>query len=205
MFIDGVPEGDAQGDVADYYESQRAMWGFLPNYAAAFSHRPEVAQAWAGLNLAIRGGMDRRRYELATIAAARARRSTYCTVAHSMFLRDVCGDEAAVRSIADHPDGAGLSAQDRAVYEFATDVAVDASRITERDVRRLRDVGLSDSDIADVVFAVSARCFFATVLDGLGAELDPETAAAFSPDLLGSMLVGRPVAGPAQSTEDTGS
>jgi uncharacterized peroxidase-related enzyme len=194
MFIDGVPEGEAQGEVAAYFESQRTMWGFLPNYATAFSHRPDVAQAWAGLNLAVRGGMDRRRYELATIAAARARRSTYCTVAHSMFLRDVCGDEEAVRSIATHPDGSELDEQDRAIYEFATMVAAEAARVTEADVQRLRDVGLSDADVADVVFAVSARCFFATVLDGLGAELDPQTAAAFSPDLLGGMVVGRPVA-----------
>ncbi len=84
------------------------MWGFLPNYAVPFSHRPEVAQAWQALNLAIRGGMDRRRYEIATIAASRARRSTYCTAAHSKFLRDVCDDEAAMLSINDHPDGAGL-------------------------------------------------------------------------------------------------
>lgn len=195
MFINGVDEGDATPDVADYYETQRKQWGFLPNYAPAFSHRPEVAAAWASLNLAVRGGMDRRRYEIATIAAARARRSTYCTVAHSMFLRDVCGDEEAVRSISDQPDGSALADQDRAVYEFATAVAKDASAITAADVERLRAVGLADEDVADVVFAVSARLFFATVLDGLGAELDEETAMKFPPDLLDGMVVGRPVAG----------
>ncbi|MDC5698320.1 peroxidase-related enzyme [Intrasporangium calvum] len=196
MYIRGVDEAEAHGPVADYYESQRAMWGFLPNYAAAFSHRPEVAQAWAGLNLAIRGGMDRRRYELATIAAARARRSTYCTAAHATFLRDVCGDEDAVRAIAAHPDGSALDEQDRAIFEFATTVATDAAGVTEADVARLRDAGLSDPEIADVVLAVSARLFFATVLDGLGAELDPQTAATFPPEVLDAMIVGRPVAAP---------
>lgn len=195
MFISGVTEGDAQGPVAEYYEAQRAMWGFLPNYAAPFSHRPEVGKAWQALNLAIRGGMDRRRYEIATIAASRARRSTYCTTAHSMFLRDVCGDEAAMRSINDQPDGAGLDEPDRAVYEFATAVATDAAGIQEPDVDRVRAVGLSDADIADVVFAAAARCFFTAVLDGAGAQLDPETAAAFPPDQIEGMVVGRPVAG----------
>ncbi|MDV3222778.1 carboxymuconolactone decarboxylase family protein [Intrasporangium sp.] len=194
MFIAGVDEGAAEGDVAAYYESQRASWGFLPNYAAAFSHRPEVAQAWQALNLAIRGGMDRRRYEIATIAAARARHSTYCTVAHSLFLRDVCDDEEAMRSITVRPDGSGLEEEDRAVYEFATAVATDASQVAASDVERLRAVGLSDAEIADVTFAAAARCFFAAVLDGLGAQLDPETAAAFPADLLDAMVVGRPVA-----------
>jgi uncharacterized peroxidase-related enzyme len=195
VFISGVDEGVADGEVAEYYAGQRAAWGFLPNYAAAFSTRPDVARAWNTLNTTVRGGMDRRRFELVTIAAARARGSTYCTVAHAAFLRDVCGDGTAVESIAEHPDGAGLSAVDRAVYTFAVKVATDASSVEQTDVDALRAAGLSDADVADVVFAVAARCFFTAVLDGLGAQLDVQTAGTFSPAVLESMVVGRPVAG----------
>jgi len=194
MFISGISEDDAQGEVADYYAGQRKGWGFLPNYAAAFSTRPDVARAWNELNLAVRGGMDRRRFEIATIAAARARRSTYCTAAHSTFLRDVCGDESAMEAIAEHPDGAALRDEDRAVYTFATKVATDAAAVDQADVDALRAVGLSDADVADVVFAASARLFFTAVLDGLGAQLDEQTAQTFAPALLQSMVVGRPVA-----------
>lgn len=195
MFISGVAEDVAEGEVAEYYEGQRAAWGFLPNYAPAFSTRPEVARAWNALNLAVRGGMDRRRFEIATIAAARARRSTYCTAAHSAFLRDVCGDEATMAAIAEHPDGAALSEQDRAVFAFATKVATDAASVEQADVDALRAVGLSDADVADVVFAAAARSFFTAVLDGLGARLDAQTAASFPPALRDAMVVGRPAAG----------
>src|SRR5581483_8996293 len=108
MFIEAVSEEAAIGDVAEYYQQQRTAWGFLPNYAGAFASRPDVAQAWNALNGTIRGGMDRRRFELATIAAARALRSTYCTAAHSKFLRDICADEQTVRAIAADPSGGGL-------------------------------------------------------------------------------------------------
>jgi uncharacterized peroxidase-related enzyme len=194
VFIDAVPEQTATGAVAEYYQQQRDAWGFVPNYAAAFSTRPDVAQAWNTLNTTIREGMQRRRFEIATIAAARALRSTYCTVAHAKFLRDVCGDETTMRSIAAEPSGAALSPQDRAVYEFAGKVALDASRVEQHDIDRMRAVGLSDADIADVVFAAAARSFFARVLDGLGAQLDAETAETFPVDVLESMIVGRPVA-----------
>lgn len=194
VFVKTVPEGEATGAVAEYYRQQRAAWGFLPNYAAAFASRPDVAQAWNALNATIREGMDRRRFELATIAAARALRSTYCTAAHSKFLRDVCGDDAALRSLAEDPLGGSLAEQDRAVYEFAGKVATDAAAVQQSDVDGLRAVGLSDDDIADVVFAAAARSFFTRVLDGLGAQLDPETAGAFPPAILESMIVGRPVA-----------
>ncbi len=98
-------------------------------------------------------------------------------------------------SIAEHPDGAGLSAVDRAVYAFAVKVAADASSVEQADVDALRAAGLSDADVADVVFAVAARCFFTAVLDGLGAQLDVQTAQTFAPAVLESMVVGRPVAG----------
>jgi uncharacterized peroxidase-related enzyme len=192
MFIETVPEESAEGTLADYYEQQRAAWGFLPNYAAAFSTRPEVAVAWGALNNAVRNGMDRRRFEIATIGAARALRSTYCMAAHSAFLRDVCGDEPTMVTIAEDPSGAALSDQDRAVYEFAARVAQDAAAVGQSDVDRLRDLGLSEGDIADVVFAAAARCFFTRVLDGLGAQLDAETASTFAPEILASMVVGRP-------------
>jgi uncharacterized peroxidase-related enzyme len=196
VFITPVREDDAAGDLAEYYRTQRAAWGFLPNYAAAFSTRPDVAQAWNALNATIRDGMNRRRFEIATIAAARALRSTYCTAAHSKFLRDVCADETTMRSITEHPDGAALDLQDRAVYQFAAKVAADAASVDADDVQRLRAVGLTDEEIADVVFAASARCFFTAVLDGLGAQLDVQTAETFPEALLSSMVVGRPVAEP---------
>ncbi|BAL88198.1 putative carboxymuconolactone decarboxylase [Actinoplanes missouriensis 431] len=194
MFIAMIPEDAAAGATADYYRQQRQAWGFLPNYAGAFGHRPDVAQAWNALNGAIRGGMDRRRFELATIAAARALRSTYCTAAHSKFLRDVCGDEASLRRLAEAPDGDTLDEQDRAVYRFAAKVAVDAASVEQDDVDRLRAAGLSDGEIADVVYAVAARSFFTRVLDGLGARLDAQTASAFDAELYGSMVVGRDAA-----------
>ncbi len=194
MFISAIPEHAATGELADYYARQRAAWGFLPDYASAFSTRPDIAAIWDQLNGTIRNSMDRRRFEIATIAAARALRSTYCTAAHSGFLRDVCGDETAMRSIAEHPDGSGLAPADRAVFAFAARVAADAASIGQADVDRLKaDAGLSDAEVADVVFAAAARSFFTRVLDGLGARLDAQTAETFSPALRAAMVVGREV------------
>jgi len=193
MFIETTPPSEAGGALAEWYSSQEKSWGFLPDYAACFAARPDVAKAWTTLNLTIRGGMERRRFELATIAAARTLRSTYCTVAHASFLRDVCDDGATVEELARHPDGSSLSDQDRAVYGFATKVARDASAVEQADIDTLRTAGLSDTDISDIVYAVAARAFFTKVLDGLGARLDRATADTFDPEVLDAMVVGRPV------------
>jgi uncharacterized peroxidase-related enzyme len=193
MFIETAPESAASGDLADYYAQQRGLWGFLPDYAGAFSPAPDVAAAWNALIATVRGRMDRRRFEIVTIAAARALRSTYCTAAHSKFLRDVCGDESSLDAIDADPTGVGLSSPDREIYAFAAKVAADAASVSQADVDGLLAVGLSDTDVAEVVYAVAARAFFTTVLDGLGAQLDAATAGAFPPELLAGMVVGRPV------------
>src|SRR3954469_1913913 len=157
MLIEGTDEANATGDLATWYAGQRKAWGFLPNYAPIFSSRPEVAHAWSNLNLTIRGGMDRRRFELATIAASRALSCTYCLAAHSKMLRDAAGDEQTMRKVAEDPSGETLDPTDQAVVAFATKVATDAPGITADDVATLTDQGLTDGDVADIIFAVGAR------------------------------------------------
>jgi uncharacterized peroxidase-related enzyme len=195
MFITVPDESSVDDAVADWYERQKAAWGYLPNYAPAFATRPDVAEAWNTLNNAVRGNMDRRRFELATIAAAREYRSTYCLAAHSKFLRDQCDDESSMRAIAADPTGASLDATDRAIVSFAGKVARDAAAITAADVQALRDHGLTDPEIADIVFAAAARAFFTKTLDALGVEPDAQLGETFDADVRAQVTVGRQFAG----------
>jgi uncharacterized peroxidase-related enzyme len=194
-FIETVPESDASGDVAQMYESDRAAYGRLPNFTRAFSHRPGVYAAWRALNGEIKAGMDPRRYELATIAAARRLRSTYCVMAHGLVLLDndfVAPDELAA-IVTDHHE-AGLDAVDVAVMDLADKVADDASSVTEADIDALRAHGLSDTEIFDIVAAAAARCFVRKAVDGVGAQADAAYAELDAP-LRETLTVGRPIAG----------
>ena len=76
-------------------------------------------------------------------------------------------------------------------------LAVDATSVEEEDVERLRSLGLSDEDVAGVVLAAAARCFFSKTLDGLGVEpgvrhgfdeLPEHRGAGRIPDLHGELL-----------------
>ena len=52
----------------------------MANMDVAFEPRPEVYAAWRQLVTAIKSGMDERRYELATLAAARRANARIVTV-----------------------------------------------------------------------------------------------------------------------------
>ena len=148
--------------------------------------------AWAGLNGAIRDGMDFRRYELATFAAAQRLRSSYCSLAHGTVIQERLG--LPLLELARDRANAGLDETDLAVMELAEKVVDDAGTIEDADRQRLRALGLPESEIMGVILAAAARCFFTKTLDGLGVQPDA-TYSDLDPELRAVLVVGRPIEG----------
>jgi alkylhydroperoxidase family enzyme len=161
------------------------------NFERAFAERPEVYAAWAQLNGSIKAGMDLRRYELATFAAARRLRSSYCCLAHGTVLQERF-NEPVLEIALDH-HAAGLDEVDVAAMDLAERVVDDATSIGDTDLQRLRQLGLSETEIMDVILAAAARCFFSKTLDALGVLPDASYADLGS-DLREALVVGRPIA-----------
>ena len=89
---------------------------------------------------------------------------------------------------------AGLECEvDVAVMDLAEKVAADATSVNESDLQRLRDLGLSDEEILDVVLTAAARSFFTKTLDSLGVRPDA-SYNELGPDLREVLVVGRPIA-----------
>ncbi len=192
-FIETVSESRATGAVADMYQRDREAYGELPNFTRAFSPRPAVYAAWRQLNEAIKANMELRRYELATLAAARGIGSSYCTLAHGAILIDKFLEPDMLRALVDDYRTADLDPADLAVIELAEKTAQDATSVTQADIDRLRTLGLKDGDILDVVLTAAARCFFSKTLDALGAQPDAKYSA-LEPGLRDTLTVGRPIA-----------
>jgi uncharacterized peroxidase-related enzyme len=185
-FVDTTPEEAADGEVAEIYDGMREQFGYLPNLVRVFSLRPEVYRAWLQLNGAVKAH-DLRRYELATLAAARRLHSSYCSLQHGKVLAQ---QFLSFEDVPGLPEG--LDEADRAVMELAEKVVDDATSVTQADVDRLRTLGLSDAEILDVVLAAAARCFFSKTLDALGVL--PDAAYAELPsEFREALTVGRPI------------
>jgi uncharacterized peroxidase-related enzyme len=192
-FIRTIAEEAAEGDLAALYEADRESLGYVANYTKTFSHRPAAIRGWQQLNVAIKSGMDLRRYELATLAAARRLRSSYCALAHGKVIVDKFLSPEQTRDVALDHHHAGLDEIDVAIMDLAEKVAGDAASIVDADLDPLRQLGLPDDEIFDVILAASARCFFSTVLDATGTEPDP-AYNAIDEDLRHALVVGRPIA-----------
>ncbi len=192
-FIETFSENEAAGPVAEMYATERATRGSVPNFARAFSRRPAAYSAWRELVGAVTATMDPHLYELATLAAARRLRSSYCMLAHGSVLLKQGFDPAQLRAVVEDHHTAGLDTVEVAVMDLADKVAGDAGSVTQGDIDGLRELGLTDGEITDVVLAAAARCFFSKALDALGAEPD-ERYGELDPATREALTVGRPIA-----------
>lgn len=191
-FIPEIPFDELSDKARELYRTNEAQLGYVPNYLKAFAHRPEVLAAWGQLLGAIRGNMDPRRYELATLAAAGALRSTYCMLAHStVLIRSKIFTEEEVRAVARDYRTAGLTPAEVAMMAFAEKVTREAHAVTAADLDELRRHGFADTEILDIVLAAAARCFFSKTIDGVGAEADP-AFASLDVGLRALLAKGRP-------------
>jgi len=192
-FIETTPASEATGDVHAMYERQQQSYGYVPNYAKVFCYRPQIMALWADLQRGIKRPMEKRAFELVTVAAAMTLRSSYCSLAHATQLRAFFSD-AEIHAIVSG-DGVShgvISPAEGAMMDFAKKIAGDAAAITAEDVAILKRHGFEDADIFDFAATAAARSFFTKIVDGLGSLGDHEYDH-LEPVLRETLVVGRPI------------
>jgi uncharacterized peroxidase-related enzyme len=191
-FIKTIPAAEADGKVKDMYARQEGAWGYVPDYAKVFCHRPEVMEGWGRMLAAIKRPVDMRRLELVTFAAAHELRNSSCSLAHGAALTRIIGQDA-VLAVANGRESDVLTGAEVAMVRFARRVAKDASRITAGEVAALREIhGFSDAEVFDIATIAAARAFFTKVLDALGSEPDLGFMK-IDKELRQPLTVGRPI------------
>ena len=192
-FVRTISPDEAQGRIREMYEEVRQRFGYVPNWAQAFSLRPDVRDAWNALLRSIQSNLSVRTYELATLAAARALSSSYCCLAHGSVLADKVFDTATVSAIMRNESEGVLAPRERAMIAFVEQVVANAALVSQEEVDGLRAHGYKDEEIFDVAATAAARCFFSKLIDALGAQ--PDSAYhELDPMLRTALTVGRPIA-----------
>src|SRR3569833_549504 len=127
-FIDIIPSSSISDEVRAMYARQEAHWGFVPNYAKVFCHRPEIMGLWAQLQVGIKRHMTKRRFELITFVSATALRSTLCSLAHNQTIMEFIPEED-VLALARGEAPSSQTPTENAMVSFARKVASDASSV----------------------------------------------------------------------------
>ena len=170
-YIETTPVNEASGDVRDMYERQQGAWGYVPNYAKSFSHRPAVMERWGRLLAELKRPMDKRRFELITFAAAHELKHTSCSLAHGNALKPFFSTDEII-ALGEQRPVAGVSDAEQEMMRFSRQVARDASTVGPDDIQRLRDLGFSDAEVFHIAAVAAGRAFFTKVLDAVGSLPD---------------------------------
>ena len=165
-----VPElKDLPADIRERIEAVQQKTGFVPNVFLALAHRPAEWRAFVAYHDALMekevGGpvtLTKADREMIVVATSGANQCQYCVVAHGAILRIRAKDPRIADQVAINYRKADLSARQRAMLDFAMQVALESHRVADADLQALRAHGFTDDDAWDIAaiaafFAMSNR------------------------------------------------
>ena len=91
---------------------------------------------------------------------------------HRRGLRRLLKDDALAERLERDYATAGLDARRRAMLDYATKLTSTPSAMGSADVKSLREVGFSDTDVLHIAEIVGYYAYANRVADGLGVELE---------------------------------
>ena len=139
--------------------------GFVPNVFLALAHRPAEFRAFFAYHDALMdkpGGLTKAEREMIVVATSGANRCQYCVVAHGAILRVRAKSPLIADQVAVNYRKADITPRQKAMLDFAMQVALASATVGEADLAALREQGFADDDIWDIAaiaafFALSNR------------------------------------------------
>ena len=157
-FFDVPDESALPERLQGLFAKAREAVGFVPNVFRAYSYRPERFSAWFAHYKQLHeptDGLDEADRELIAVVVSAWNRCPYCIVSHGHALRVALGGDRAAGVLADYIATnwrhAGLDARRTAICELAEKLTARPFEMSEADLAGLRDVGLTDHEVWDVV------------------------------------------------------
>lgn len=102
-----------------------------------------------------RGGLSRAERELGAVGASIVNRCIYCAAVHASRYNQLTKDETVIAKIFADGEEAELDERQAAILNFAIRLSRAPSEARPEDMRRLRDAGLSEEEILDLILSAS--------------------------------------------------
>lgn len=175
MFIKTINPEEATGELASLYDAETKSMGRVMQATQCWSARPDMIIPIENLLHQMRDGfsLGLTNFRLITFVVAQHVPSSYCSHVYFRALSGMIGRDQALAVHRNYRD-AGLEDRQVEMLAYSEQITRDASRISEADIRRLRDVGFTDINIADIALAASFRNFMSRYFDAVGARVESE-------------------------------
>src|SRR5215510_13641417 len=127
--------------------------GFVPNVFLMLAYRPDEFRAFMAYHDALmdkEGGLTRAEREMIVVATSAANQCQYCVVAHGAILRIRAKNPLVADQVAINYRKADITPRQRAMLDFAMQVALASHTVSEQDIDELRREGFDEEDVWDI-------------------------------------------------------
>lgn len=149
-----------------------------PNWFTALSERPDIlAATWAFCRGILVGGQVPHTVKQMIVVLVSAHNGChYCRVTHQRALRAQQVPADVIDSLTTDVNLAKVPPQQRALLAFALKTARAPQTVTDRDFEELREYGLTDGELIEVVMTAALTNFINIWSDAGGIEVDGSQA-----------------------------
>ena len=149
-----IPDlADMPADIRARIEAVQEKAGFVPNVFLALAHRPDEFRAFFAYHDALMekdGGLTKAEREMIVVATSGANQCQYCVVAHGAILRIRAKNPLIADQVAVNYRKADITARQRAMLDFAMQVALAAHTVGDADFAMLAEHGFDTGDVWDI-------------------------------------------------------
>jgi uncharacterized peroxidase-related enzyme len=182
VWIKTISEDKATGDLKRAYEAISRARGKVSNIMRAQSLNPNALRVFVELYTTLvygRSSLSRGEREMVATTISAHNGCDYCTSHHGEALKFYLKNEGQVDSLMGGHQPESLSVRAKALTDYALKLTLKPSGIVREDLDVLRAIGISDSEILDLVLLTGYMNLVNRVAQGLGIEHDEQEARGY--------------------------
>ncbi len=173
--VDFIEEDQATGEIAEIYDAIKKALQVpeVPNIDKVLAHSLPALKATTALlgELYMASTLPQPVVAMLLYSISLARSCQYCSSFHRLTCRMVGVDEAMLAAVGNDL-GAVTPERVQAIVAFGVKAAMSTGDLTEADYDKLRDIGISDAEIVEIVALSGLGVYLNIVADALKIEVD---------------------------------
>lgn len=146
------------------------------DYYLFLAHQPEILRQRSAAFNAIMyapGGMPRAERELSTAVVSRINGCVYCASVHAQRFEQLAKRNDSIKQVFTDPYTAGTTDREKAIVQFSIELTEHPDAISAKHIQALKDVGLTEPEILDLIHSVAIFAWANRLMLNLGEPVFP--------------------------------
>ena len=143
----------------------------VSDYYLFLVHQPEILRQRSAAFNAIMyapGGMPRAERELASSVVSRINGCVYCASVHAQRFEQLAKRTDVIKEVFNDPYTAGTTDREKAIVAFSILLTKEPDQISPQHIQTLKDVGLNDTEILDLIHSIAIFAWANRLMLNLG-------------------------------------